>query len=62
MDAQQIEQMREQIEALSEKLNERIDTSLEKLHEHYHIAQKDISQTVKELSSRARLQQSYTTE
>lgn len=62
MDAEQIEQMREQIEALSEKLNERIDTSLEKLHEHYHIAQKDISQTVKELSSRARLQQSYTTE
>ena len=59
MDALQVEQMRRQIEALSENLSERIDNSLEKLHEHYHIAQKDISQSVKELSSRAKLQQSY---
>ena len=59
MDALQVEQMRRQIETLSETLSQRIDTSLEKLHEHYHIAQRDISQSVKELSSRAKLQQSY---
>ncbi len=59
MDELQIEKMREHIEALSVNLSERIDNSLKKLHEHYHIAQKDISQTVKELSSKAKLQQSY---
>ena len=55
----QIEAMREQIELLGKQLDGKIENSLNKLHEHYHIAQKDISQTVKELSSRAKMQQSY---
>jgi ABC-type transporter Mla subunit MlaD len=62
MDELQIEKMREHIEELSVKLSERIDGSLQKLHEHYHIAQKDISQTVQELSSKAKIQQSYNVE
>ncbi|MDX1296002.1 MAG: hypothetical protein R3302_07035 [Sulfurimonadaceae bacterium] len=62
MDEMQIEKMREHIEELSVKLSERIDSSLQKLHEHYHIAQKDISQSVQELSSRAKLHQSYNVE
>ena len=62
MDDEQMQRLREQVETLSQRLNERIDSSLEKLHEHYHIAQKDISQTVKELSSKAQLLRSYSSE
>jgi hypothetical protein len=55
----QVEQLRRDIEALEEKLSRTIDDSLGKLHEHYHIAQKELSNTVQELSARAKLQQSY---
>jgi hypothetical protein len=55
----QVEQLRRDIEALEEKLNRTIDDSLGKLHEHYHIAQKELSNTVQELSARTKLQQSY---
>ena len=37
------EKMREHIENLSHTLSERIDQSLDKLHDHYNIAQKDIT-------------------
>lgn len=53
------EKLSEHIERLSETLNERIEASLNELHEHYHIAQKDISKTVKELSAKANVQRSY---
>ncbi len=55
----QIETLRREVEMLDRRLNDSIDASLEKLHEHYHIAQKEISGSVRELSARARLQQSY---
>ena len=58
----QLEALRSDIEALEEKLSRTIDDSLGKLHEHYHIAQRELSHTVQELSARAKLQQSYGSE
>jgi chromosome segregation ATPase len=55
----QFEKMREHIENLSDTLTDKIEQSLENLHEHYNIAQKDITKTVKELSSKAKMAQSY---
>ncbi len=52
----------QEIEQLSSALNDKIDTTLEKLYEQYHLAQNDISSTVKELASRSKLQQTYTDE
>ena len=51
--------MRLQIDELADQLNEKIESSIAQLHEHYHIAEKDISKTVKELTSRVKMQQSY---
>jgi hypothetical protein len=48
-----------EIEQLSVSLNDKIDATLEKLYEQYHLAQNDISSTVKELASRSKLQQTY---
>ena len=62
MEAFQFEKMREHIEGITQEISERVDASLEKLHEHYHIAQKDVSQTVKELSAKARSSKSYSEE
>ncbi len=59
IDTFQFEKIREHIEALSATLSERIDTSLRELHEHYNIAQKDITKTVQELSARARVSRGY---
>ena len=56
---EQIEAMKVQIENLSETLAQKIDDSLEKLHEHYHIADGDISQSVQLLAKRAQLQKGY---
>ena len=56
---EQVEAMKKQIEDLSEKLSQKIDDSLEKLHEHYHIADGDISQSVQLLAKRAQLQKGY---
>jgi len=52
--------MKEKIDDLSEKLSKKIDESLEKLHEHYHITSEDISQSVKVLAKKAQLQKGYT--
>jgi hypothetical protein len=55
----QFESMREHIENLSQTLSSKIDDSLDNLHEHYNIAQKDITKTVQELSSKAKMARSY---
>jgi chromosome segregation ATPase len=56
---EQIDEMKIQIENLSETLAQRIDDSLKKLHEHYHIADDDISQSVQLLAKRAQIQKGY---
>lgn len=56
---EQIDEMKIQIENLSEILAQRIDESLNKLHEHYHIADEDISKSVQLLAKRAQLQKGY---
>ncbi|MEA2099157.1 MAG: hypothetical protein U9P72_03410 [Campylobacterota bacterium] len=56
---QQINEMQIQIENLSEILAQRIDDSLTKLHEHYHIADEDISKSVQLLAKRAQLKTGY---
>jgi len=53
------EKMRVQIDELTETLTHKIEHSLDKLQEHYHIAERDISKTVQELSTKAKMQQSY---
>ncbi len=58
----QIEKMREHIETLSDTLTQKIDESLENLHQHYNIAHKDISKTVQELSTKAKMARSYQSE
>ena len=57
----QFEKIREHIENLSITLSDKVEESLKNLHEHYNIAQKDITQTVQELSKRAKIARSYTT-
>ncbi|MEA3523035.1 MAG: hypothetical protein U9R50_08660 [Campylobacterota bacterium] len=58
----QFEKMRSHIETLSETLSLKIEQSLDNLHEHYNIAQKDITKTVQELSSKAKMARSYQSE
>ncbi len=55
----QFDTIKEQIENLSTTLSLKIEASLENLHEHYNIAQKDITKTVQELSSKAKMARSY---
>ena len=57
-DAQVLE-MKRTIDDLSETLSKKIDDSLEKLHEHYHIAGGEITQSVQMLSKRAKLKSGY---
>jgi len=52
--------MQKQIEDLGTNLNQKIDNSLSKLHEHYHIADDDITQSVQILAKKAQLQRGYT--
>jgi len=59
-EAEQIDAMKVQIGSMSEILTQRIDDSLEKLHEHYHIAGEDITQSVQMLTKKAQLQKGYT--
>jgi archaellum component FlaC len=59
-EAEQIEAMKKQIESLGKILTQKIDDSLEKLHEHYHIAGEDITQSVQMLAKKAQLQKGYT--
>ena len=57
---EQIDTMKQQIETLGETLTQKIEESLEKLHEHYHIADDDITQSVQILAKKAQLQRGYT--
>lgn len=59
-ETEQIETMKQQIEDLGEVLTKRIEESLSKLHEHYHIAQEDITKSVQVLAKKAQLQRGYT--
>ena len=52
---EQLEIMKIKVEELSEKLVEKIDASLLKLHTHYHIALSELSPTVSELTKKAKL-------
>jgi len=51
--------MKKQIDSLGESLSLKIDESLEKLHEHYHIAEEDITQSVQMLSKKAKSKKGY---
>jgi len=56
----QVQEMRKKIDDLSESFSKKIDESLEKLHEHYHIAGGEITQSVQMLAKRAQLKSGYT--
>ncbi|EDZ62138.1 hypothetical protein SMGD1_0003 [Sulfurimonas gotlandica GD1] len=56
----EIDSVKEQMEALIVTLTKRIDDSLAKLHEHYHIASDDITKSVQILAKKAQLQKGYT--
>jgi chromosome segregation ATPase len=56
---QEIENMKKSIEQLSKELSTRVDESLEKLHQHYHITSDDISESVKVLAKKAQLHKGY---
>ena len=57
---EEINSVKEQMESLIAILTKKIDNSLDKLHEHYHIASDDITQSVQILSKKAQLQKGYT--
>ena len=57
---EQIDALKTQVESLSDVLTSKIDDSLEKLHEHYHIADEDITQSVQILAKKAQLKSGYT--
>lgn len=54
-----VHEMKKNLDDLSESLSKKIDESLEKLHEHYHIAKEDISQSVQILAKKAQLHKGY---
>jgi len=53
-------EMRQKIDELSNTLLKRVDESIEKLHEHYHIANENITQQVQVLAKKAQLKKGYT--
>ena len=57
---EEINNVREQMEDLIVILTTKIDNSLEKLHNHYHIANEDLSQSVQELTKKAHMKKGYT--
>ena len=59
-EVQQLDSMKKQIDSLGENLTKKIDESLELLHEHYHIAGEDITQSVQILAKKAQLKRGYT--
>lgn len=59
-EAEQMEALSKQINRLGQNLTQKIDDSLEKLHEHYHITSEDITESVKILSKKAQSQKGYT--
>ncbi|HEY9202918.1 MAG TPA: hypothetical protein VIM82_01185 [Sulfurimonas sp.] len=56
----EIKSAKEQIESLGNELGAKIESSLEKLHKDYSLANEDISQSVKFLSKQAQLKSGYT--
>jgi len=57
---EQLQTMKVQVESLGEMLTQKIDKSLKELHEHYHIAGEDITQSVQILAKKAQLKNGYT--
>jgi len=55
----EIESIKNQMSLLSSSLIEKVDDSLEKLYKHYHIANEEISPSVKFLSKQAQLKNRY---
>jgi len=55
----EIDSIKEQMGSLSSSLMDRVDESLEKLYKHYHIANEEISPSVKFLSKQAQLKNRY---
>ena len=53
------QQMDGKIDALGLDIHAKIEASLRELQEHYHIADKEVSNTVKTLAAKAQLQKSY---
>lgn len=56
---EQMESLKNHIEILSETLTKKIDDSLAMLHEHFHIAEGDISQSVQILAKKLQLKKGY---
>ncbi|MDF1879190.1 hypothetical protein JHD46_05985 [Sulfurimonas sp. SAG-AH-194-C20] len=56
---EQVLEMRKKIDDLSESLSAKIDESLEKLHEHFHITGGEISPSVQILAKRAQMKSGY---
>jgi len=56
------ELMDKKIDNLGLDIHNKIETSLRELQEHYHIADKEVSNTVKTLAAKAQLQKSYSEE
>lgn len=56
---EEIDNVKEQMESLIVILTTKVDNSLQRLHEHYHIASEDISQSVKFLAKQAQIKNSY---
>ena len=52
-------QMQEKIDHLKEDVSSKIDSSLEKLYEHYHMASENITQSVKIMAKKAQLKKGY---
>jgi hypothetical protein len=51
--------LQKKIELLAKELNEKIDNSLKKLHEHYHITDGELSQSVQLLAKQAQVKSGY---
>lgn len=56
---EQILALKAKIDMLSETLSKKIDASLEKLHEHYHITDGEITESVKMLAKQTQLKNGY---
>jgi len=56
---EQLQSTQQKIDELSLTLSKKIDESLEKLHEHYHIAGGEITQSVQMLAKRAQMKSGY---
>lgn len=56
---EEVLEMKKKVDELSENLSKKIDDSLEKLHEHYHIAGGEITQSVQMLAKRAQVKSGY---